>query len=201
MTNDLEDRLSRLSSRLFPPESRLDDLPVDGYRPPRGAWHPRPAAVLVPIVLGPNPAVILTVRSGALKSHAGQVALPGGGRHGAESFPLATALRESQEEIGIPPQAVRVLGLARRFDTISAYRVVPVIGLLRAAPDLTACPREVLQIFRVPLVKVLDAASYCRHEVRHRRRQYEVWSMRSQRWPIWGATAAILAHLAELAGD
>lgn len=199
MTTELDDRLQRLSSSLYPPDSLLDDLPVDGYRPASGPWHPRLAAVLVPIVLLPSPAVILTVRSGALKSHAGQVALPGGGRCGAESFPLGTALRESQEEIGIAPAAVRVIGLARCFDTISAYRVVPVVGVLDAAPMLVPCPREVLNIFSVPLERVLEAGSYRRHHIRHRRRQYEVWSMLSERWPIWGATAAILAHLAELA--
>lgn len=201
MPSELEDRLSRLSSALYPPHYPLEDLLVDGYRPEAGAWRPRAAAVLVPIVLKPTPAVLLTVRSDALKSHAGQVALPGGGRSGNECFPLDTALREAEEEIGIDPVCVKILGLARCFDTISAYRVVPVVGLIDSAPQLQACPREVRCIFSAPLERVLDVASYRRHQVRHHHRDYEVWSMLSEQWPIWGATAAILAHLAGLASQ
>lgn len=198
---DLDDRLQRLSCALFPSDATIEDLAVDGYRPPQGPWRPRPAAVLVPIVLGPEPCLILTVRSGAMHSHAGQVALPGGGRHADELFPVATALREAEEETGIAAASVRVRGLLRRFDTISAYRVIPVVGTLETMPEIRCCPTEVRAVFQVPLARVLDPASYRRHRVRHRHREYEVWSMLSERWPVWGATAAILAHLADLAND
>lgn len=201
MMTALDDRLQRLSSSLFPPDTNIEDLAVDGYRPAQGPWRPRPAAVLVPIVLGPRPSLILTVRSGAMNRHAGQVALPGGGRNEEERFPVATALRETEEETGIPAAAVRVRGILRRFDTISAYRVIPVVGTLDMVPEIRLCPEEVRAVFQVPLERVLDPASYRRHRVRHRHREYEVWSMLSEHWPIWGATAAILAHLAELADD
>lgn len=199
MTTEPDARLERLASALHAVDTPVEDLAVDGYRPAGDAWRPRPAAVLVAIVLKPEPAVILTVRSDLMNSHAGQVALPGGGRCGTEVFPLGTALRESSEEIGIAPGDVRILGMTRCFDTITAYRVVPVVGVIDIAPVLTACPREVRTIFRVPLGRVLDPSSYCRHDVRHRARHYELWSMRSECWPVWGATAAILAHLADLA--
>lgn len=195
---ELDDRLERLSSVLYPLDTPVDELHVDGYRPVAKVWRPRAAAVLVPLVRAPEPALVLTVRSGHMASHAGQVALPGGGRHGDEQFPVTTALREASEETGIAAESVRVLGLMRQFDTISAYRVVPVVGLLEHAPVFRPCPREVRSVFTVPLRRVLDPASYCRHRVAHRQRDYEVWSMRSERWLIWGATAAILAHLAEL---
>ncbi|MGY6588274.1 MAG: CoA pyrophosphatase [Wenzhouxiangella sp.] len=192
--------VSRLSHSLFPVATPPDDLPVEGFRPHGGQiWRPRPSSVLVPIVLAPRPALILTVRSGAMASHPGQVALPGGGVDPGDAFPVGTALREAQEETGIHANEVKVLGLMRRFDTITGYRIVPVVGLLSASPALEACPREVLSIFHVPLERVLDPASYRRHRIRHKRRDYPVWSMQSERWPIWGATAAILAHLADLA--
>lgn len=195
---DLDDRLDRLSSLLFPADTPVDELAVDGYRSDSKSWRPRPAAVLVPLVRAPEPGLILTVRSGGMASHAGQVAFPGGGRHGEEPFPVTTALREAREETGIEATSVRVIGLMRQFDTISAYRVVPVVGLLENAPSFKPCPREVRAVFSVPLARVFDPASYCRHRVAHRGRGYELWSMRSERWTIWGATAAILAHLAEL---
>ncbi len=197
---ELDDRLNSLSSVLFPPRTSAESLPVDGYVPPEGCrWQPRQAAVLVPILSGPEPSVLLTVRSDAMASHAGQVALPGGGRHQHESFPVATALREAAEETGLDANAVQVLGLLKRFDTISAYRVVPVVGVLARPGRLTPCPKEVRAVFEVPLQQVLDPAFYRQHRVRYRERDYQVWSMKSERWPIWGATASILGHLAELA--
>lgn len=191
-----DDRLSRLSSVLFSPSTPVDQLPVGGYRPDEADWRPRLAGVLLPLVLVPEPCLVLTVRSEAMSSHAGQVALPGGGREADEPFPVQTALRETQEETGIDPGSVEILGLMQQFDTISAYRIVPVVGVVRQPQIFRPCPREVRQVFTVPLERVLDVASYCRHRVRRHRRNDEVWSMRTDCWPIWGATAAILADLA-----
>ena len=197
---DAENGLQRLFSALFPPHTPLESLPVAGFKPAASVWRPRLAAVLVPIVLEPEPGLILTVRSHALKSHAGQVAFPGGGRDDHEAFPVGTALREAEEEVGIEPGAVEVIGLTGCFDTISAYRIVPVVGVVRGALQLRPCPREVLKVFRLPVADALDSQAYRQHQVRHRRREYEVLSMRSARWPVWGATASILAHLSQLAG-
>lgn len=196
---EAENGLKRLFSGLYSSQTPFDTLPVDGFKPVTAVWRPRLAAVLVPIVMDPEPALVLTVRSHALKSHAGQVAFPGGGRETRESFPVVTALREAEEEVGIDSDAVEIMGLTRCFDTITAYRIVPVVGVVRRALQLRPCPREVLTVFRLPLTEALDPSSYRLHQVRHRQRQYEVWSMRSARWPIWGATAAILAHLSQLA--
>ncbi len=198
---DAENRLERLFSALFAPDTPLESLPVEGFRPPTAEWQPRPAAVLVPIVLQPEPALLLTVRSHALSSHAGQVAFPGGGRDRGESFPLTTALREAEEEVGIAPGDVEIRGLTQCFDTITAYRIVPVVGLLSGSRPLQACPREVLTIFRLPLADALDPRAYRSHAVHQRQRCHQVWSMRSGCWPIWGATAAILHHLAQLAEE
>lgn len=192
--------MARLVQSLHPATTPPDDLPLDGFRPGSDVtWRPRPSSVLVPIVLSPQPSLILTVRSGAMASHPGQVALPGGGVSAGDAYPIGTALREAQEEIGIDPATVTVLGLMHRFDTITGYRIVPVVGVLPVLPKLAACPREVGFIFSVPLARALNPASYRRHRIRHKGRDYPVWSMRTECWPIWGATAAILASLADLA--
>lgn len=200
LKTESDDRLGGLSSVLFPPDTPVDDLPVSGYRPYDQAseWRPRQAAVLLPFVRSPEPELVLTVRSDAVATHAGQVALPGGGHEGSEAFPVQTALRETFEETGIDAGSVEVVGLMQRFDTISNYRIVPVVGVIDQRPVFKACPREVRTIFTVPLERVFNPASYCQHEVRREGQTFEVWSMRTDCWPIWGATAAILAHLAQL---
>ena len=195
---ELGARLERLASGLFDISQAWSDLPIDGYKPTGAGWQPRQAAVLIPIVLEPVPALLLTVRSHALKSHAGQVAFPGGRREGLEQFPLHTALREAQEEVGIDPEEVRILGQMPCFDTISVYRIVPVVGVVHGAPRLMPCPREVRCVFRLPLEQALDLSAYRQHQICHRQHSHAVWSMRSARWPVWGATAAMLRHLAQL---
>ena len=185
-----------LSQKLNPPDAHPASLPISGYRPPDGVWRPRPAAVLIPILLEPEPRVILTVRSREMISHAGQVALPGGGRSGDEGFPLETALREASEEIGIEPEKVMVLGLLNGFDTISAWRIIPVVGVISARVRLKPCSREVCEIFSLPLNQVLDSSSYRRHVVTRQGHDYDMFSMNSGIRTVWGATAAILHDLA-----
>lgn len=192
-------QLAVLSQKLNRIDARPDSLPVGGYRPPAGAWMPRPAAVLIPILLEPEPRVILTVRSRGMISHAGQVALPGGGHSGDEDYPLETALREASEEIGIEQENVSILGLLDGFDTISAWRVIPVVGTISGQINLKPCAREVCEIFSLPLSQVLDSASYRRHTVIRHGHGYEVLSMNSGIRTVWGATAAILHDLARRA--
>lgn len=190
-------RFRDLSATLYPLDTPLSSLPVGGFRPGQGIWAPQAAAVLIAITPGPEPGVVLTVRASGMSQHAGQVALPGGGRLGDESFPLGTALRESAEEVGLDSGRVRPLGLLGHFDTISAWRVTPVVGWVEPPFELTPCPREVRDLFTVPLNEVLDPVSYRRHFIRRDGRVWEFWSMRAQGcWPIWGATAAILRELA-----
>jgi 8-oxo-dGTP pyrophosphatase MutT (NUDIX family) len=193
---ELSDRLSGLSRVLHPLDQYPDSLPVRGFRPPAGPWQPQPAAVLIPIVLKPDPCIVLTVRSESLVKHAGQVALPGGGQDGNEPFPVGTALREAHEEVGLAPDAVRLLGLLDCFDTITAFRILPVVGLIEGPVSLSACPGEVREVFRVPLEDALDLSSYRCHDIIRDGFSFEVWSMRSGHRPIWGATAAILRQLA-----
>lgn len=156
------------------------------------------AAVLVAIVTGPTPGVLLTKRSATLRQHAGQVSFPGGRIDPDDASPEAAALREAFEEVGLDRAQVEVLGRLPPYITGTGYRVTPVLGLL--PPDLTFvhAPSEVEEIFQLPLTTLLDPAAPRRGttEFRGKLRHYWVWPHPGQ--DIWGATAAILVHLAAI---
>ncbi len=194
--NRLRGRIEHLARSLHPLDSRLDDIPVHGYQPPAGAaWRPRAAAVLIPILDRDEPEILLTVRSRHLPRHAGQVSLPGGGRQDDEDFPLQTALRETAEEVGIGAAHIRPLGLLDRFDTITGFRVVPVVALIHGDPEPVPCPSEVDSVFGLPWKTVACPDSYRRHHVIRGRHRWELISMATTPRLVWGATAAILMQL------
>lgn len=195
MKTEVAPQLEELAARLHSADTPHECLPVGGFRPVHERWHPRLAAVLIPILYDPEPAVVLTVRSRRMSLHAGQVALPGGRREGGERFPLATALRETSEEIGVDADAVSVHGLLDRFDTMTGYRIVPVVASIAGQPDLRPCPREVESIFTLSLATVLDPSSYRKHFVTRGGHSHELYTIPHPRWMIWGATAAILHRL------
>lgn len=154
-----------------------------------------PAAVLVPLVVRPSgTTVLLTQRAAHLKRHAGQIAFPGGRRDPGDDSARATALREAREEVGLDPSHVEVLGELPEYRTRTGYRVTPVVGWIDPLPPLAPDPREVADIFEVPLDFVLDPANHQRHyrEVEGQRRHFYAlcWEERY----IWGATAAMLVN-------
>ena len=154
------------------------------------------AAVLVPIVHGERPGVLLTKRSTQLKSHAGQVAFPGGRVERTDVSVEAAALREAEEEIGLHPGQVELVGRLPDYLTGSGFRIAPVLALLPDNLALTPSEAEVEAIFTLPLSILLDPAAPERRQAQFRGRLREFWV-----WPhpdhyIWGATAAILVHLA-----
>lgn len=157
----------------------------------------RGAAVLVPIVMRDSEArVVLTRRTAGLTHHAGQISFPGGRIERDDASPLAAALRESEEEIGLEPRLTEALGYLDPFVTITAFRVTPVVGLVAREARFLADPREVDEIFEVPLDFFLDPAHCEEHsrEFQGRVRHYHVY-----RWDgreIWGATASMLLNLA-----
>ena len=156
-----------------------------------------PAAVLVPIVMrGAGPQVVLTRRTAALTHHAGQISFPGGRIEREDASPLAAALRESEEEIGLGRQLTEALGYLDPFATITAFRVTPVVGLVSRAASFRADPREVDEIFEAPLDFFLDPA-HCEERSREfqgRVRHYHVYTWGGRE--IWGATASMLLNLA-----
>ncbi len=155
----------------------------------------RTAAVLVPILDKPEPEILLTVRSERLHQHAGQVSFPGGSVNHADRSAIATALREAQEEIGLDFSQVSPLGFLDRIDTISDYRVLPVVGLIKPSFIWRPDEREVSAVFTVPLKLAVSHDEYSHEEIVREGRSYTLSSMQWQDHRIWGVTAAILLNL------
>ena len=156
----------------------------------------REAAVLVPVVLrAAGPSLILTRRTDSLRHHAGQISFPGGRIEAADESPLHAALREAEEEIGLPRAATEALGYLDPLATITGFRVVPVLGLVHGDPPLRPDPGEVAEAFEVPLDFVLDPGNLEEHarEFRGRVRHYHM--IRWRQYDIWGATASMIANL------
>ncbi len=117
-----------------------------------------PAGVLVPLVEGSNSRLVLTRRSDLVSHHKGEISFPGGVRHPEDPDLLTTALRETEEELGIPPDAFDVLGLLPPVHTIvSGYVIVPFVGLLSGSPPMTPSPIEIDEVLEIEVSKLVDA--------------------------------------------
>ena len=161
-----------------------------------------PAAVLVPIVDHPSGlTVIFTQRTSHLKAHSGQVSFPGGRAEPGDPTPEFTALREAQEEIGLALERVEVLARLPEYNTRTGFRVTPIVGLLTPPVPLTPDPREVEEVFEVPLAFLLDPRNHQRETRELQGRTVAYYVMRYGSHTIWGATAGMLmnlyGHLAE----
>jgi 8-oxo-dGTP pyrophosphatase MutT (NUDIX family) len=157
---------------------------------------PIPAAVLVLIVHGEEPGILLTKRTSTLAKHAGQVAFPGGRIDPGDASIEAAALREAYEEVGLPPDQPEVLGRLPDYLTGTGFRISPVLAVLPRPVVLQANPHEVEAIFTLPLETLLDPAAPERRRAEFRGRMREFWVWPHEHHYIWGATAAILVHLA-----
>ncbi len=157
---------------------------------------PVPAAVLVPIILRSEPSLLLTKRTSHLKSHAGQVSFPGGRIDPGDKHAEAAALREAEEEIALDPGLVEIVGRMDDYVTGTGYIITPVLGLLPADVTWSASPDEVESVFEFPFSVLLDPEAPRRQKqhVRGQWREYWVWPHPEHF--IWGATAAIMHHLA-----
>jgi 8-oxo-dGTP pyrophosphatase MutT (NUDIX family) len=173
-----------------------DDV-ADLIRPPLVA-----AAVLVPIIVGrQKKGILLTKRTSHLKAHAGQVAFPGGRIEPTDASPEAAALREAQEEIGLPPERAELLGRLPDYVTGTGYRISPVLALLPEGLELEPNPEEVEAIFTLPLAVLLDPGAPHQREAEFRGRLRKFWVWPHAEHYIWGATASILVHLAHRLRD
>ena len=157
----------------------------------------RPAAVLLGIRQGVQPRLVFTVRDARLPAHAGQVAFPGGRSEPQDADAVDTALRESEEEIGLDRSLVTPLGFLDRFETISGYCVTPVVASIAAEAQLYPSPDEVAEVFEVPLAFLLDPANLRRYTMEFRGRQRPMAEFLHAGHRIWGATASMLCNLIE----
>jgi len=158
--------------------------------------QPIPAAVLVPLINQPHGVtVMLTQRSPHLYDHAGQISFPGGRVDPGDADRVGTALREAEEETGLPQASVAIIGTLPEFDIQTGFRVTPVVGWIEPPLTLDPDPFEVAEVFEVPLAFLLDPGNHRRHrdEINGRRRNY--YSIPYESRNIWGATAGMLYSL------
>ncbi len=187
------ERRSSTTRQILHADERLDEINS------RARHTFRKASVLIPVVKpssqGPSQ-IILTVRSPNLSSHGGQVSLPGGTREQQDTSDVMTALREAQEEIGLAPESVQVLGQLGQILLTSGFEVTPVIGLVDATTELRPCPIEVNEIFTAPTSLLMDPLSYSESAIEYQGRQRRILELHYGGFRVWGATATILHHLA-----
>ncbi len=156
------------------------------------------AAVLVPLIAAETGTrVILTRRAAHLAAHAGQISFPGGRVDDTDSCVIGAALREAEEEIGLDPHAVDILGQMGTYLTVTGYLVTPVVAAITASVALRANPDEVDDIFTVPLSFLRDPDHRRTERLRHEGRGHTVYRYQYGPHDIWGATAAMLVHLVD----
>ncbi len=157
-----------------------------------------PAAVLVGLIARDGDwDILLTRRTEHLRDHPGQISFPGGRLQSSTESPLAAALRETQEEVGIAPEFIDVLGFLPPHAVVTGFAVSPVVAILRPGFTLNADPQEVAEIFRLPLNHLLDPANLVRTERIVRGVTVPVYACQFGPHNIWGATAQILKSLRE----
>jgi 8-oxo-dGTP pyrophosphatase MutT (NUDIX family) len=160
-----------------------------------GVSATRPAAVLVPVVDRSEPTVLFTVRTQELASHAGQVAFPGGKIDAEDESPVAAALREAREEIGLAPGLIEPLGYLDLYLTFSGFRILPTVARIRPDYALTLNPREVTEIFEVPLSFLMTPANLQRRSRDWKGISREYYAIPFGDRYIWGITAGIVRNL------
>ena len=160
-----------------------------------------PAAVLFPIIVrDAGHTVMLTQRTAHLRDHAGQISFPGGRVEADDLSPTHTALRETEEEVGLSRERVEVLGFLPEYRTGTGFRVTPVVGLVHPPFDLQPDPFEVAEVFEVPLAFLLDPANHQRHEMHYRGALRQYFAMPYGDYFIWGATAGMIRSLSQRLG-
>ncbi|MGH1421113.1 MAG: CoA pyrophosphatase [Hyphomonas sp.] len=195
---NLDDFIRRAETHLLPPIAE-HDLPETGdmdFLSPEEVAVIRPAAVLIGVIPRKTGATaLLTVRPETMPTHAGQVAFPGGKVDPIDVDEVAAALREAEEEVGVDPQTVEVIGKGAPYVTGTRFRITPVVGLLpadfEAQPDTT----EVAEVFETPLEFLMNTANHTAGEVFYRGQTRRYYEMPHNGYRIWGVTAGIIRKL------
>ena len=173
--------------------SRGDHDLNPGTRPPDPLT---PAAVLVPIVVRHGgPTVLFTQRTAHLEHHAGQVSFPGGHQEPEDASPNETALRETEEEVGLDRRHVAIVGRLDQYVTRTGFTVTPLVGLVTPPFRMSPDADEVAEVFEVPLDFLLDPANHKREHRLHKGARREFFAMPYGDYYIWGATAGMLMNL------
>jgi 8-oxo-dGTP pyrophosphatase MutT (NUDIX family) len=171
------------------------DIEIEDERYLGDTVQHRAAAVLIPITDRAEPGVILTQRPTWLRSHAGQVAFPGGKVDDSDENSIFAALREAEEELNIPPARVEVIGVADTYYSGSGFSIAPVVGIIPPDLELQPNPQEVEDWFEVPLAFLLDPANSIKKEANWNGQQRSYYDMQWGERRIWGVTAGIIANL------
>jgi|AntRauTorcE11897_2_1112592.scaffolds.fasta_scaffold06684_3 8-oxo-dGTP pyrophosphatase MutT (NUDIX family) len=169
------------------------------HQPEKLRWSGYPeAAVLLPVTNEPDPKLVFTRRAGHMKTHSGQVAFPGGKRDAEDADLIATALREAQEEVGLDPHQVEVLGPLGELISLHGIRVTPFVGLIPGQLELFPCEEELDAIFQVPVRWFFDDPRSHTDEIQVAEQRLYVPSYNWDEFTIWGLSAMMLVELLQV---
>jgi 8-oxo-dGTP pyrophosphatase MutT (NUDIX family) len=191
---------SRLLDRFASTRDQEDEVIEDERRRIGPLRNLAPAAVLVPIIDAPEPRLLLTVRHTGLRNHAGQIAFPGGRIDPDDQGPVAAALREAEEEVGLPRDKVHVIGVSARYQTGTGYDITPVIGVIPDGISLAPHEAEVSDIFEMPLAHALASANQVSKMGEWGGVPVPYYEIMWQDYRIWGVTARLIVHLSRRLG-
>jgi 8-oxo-dGTP pyrophosphatase MutT (NUDIX family) len=204
ITLDLAEIETRLDSYNSDRDGQQGDHVLNPHNKRRNGDQPlKPAAVLVPLVNREDgPTVLFTQRTDHLDHHPGQVSFPGGHVDQGDASAEETALRETEEEVGIHRRHIRVIGRIDTYLTSTGFTVTPVVGLIEPPFDMLPDPDEVAEVFEVPLGFLFDAANHTRVIYHARDEQWDTYDMPYNGYRIWGVTAGMFRNFYEIiAGD
>jgi len=188
---DLDEIRRRLGAAAPAAQALAGDLGASGERSAL-----TPASVLVPIIAHRESLTVLfTRRTAHLRAHSGQISFPGGRVEPQDAGPAQTALRETQEEVGIAPDQIQLIGTLPEYHTRTGYRISPMVGVISPPFTIQADAQEVDAVFEVPLSFLLDPRNHQRHRRAFQGRMISYFAMPYGEHYIWGATAAMLVNL------
>ncbi|MDX1292437.1 MAG: CoA pyrophosphatase [Hyphomonas sp.] len=196
--NGLDDFIGRVTERLDPPHGQgtLAEYGDLDFLTPEELAAVRPAAVLVGVIpRKSSPTALLTLRPDTMANHAGQVAFPGGKIDPGDVDEVAAALRESEEEVGVCPSDVQVLGRSAPYVTGTMFRITPVVGLLPGDFVPRPDPTEVADVFETPLEFLMNVANHQVSRAVYKGRERQFYEMPHGGFRIWGVTAGIIRKL------